>query len=63
MEDFRAAVPEPSRFEADYAGLLGDLQFENALVERTTLLRVTRRIAMKLEAELGRVLDLLEAGR
>ncbi len=63
LEEFRAAVPQGSRFEADYAGLLGDLQFENAVVERTTLTMVTRRIAIQLEAELSRVLELLDARR
>ena len=45
----------------DFAGLMGDLQFENAVVERTTLAMITRREAERLSEQLRRALRLLEA--
>jgi hypothetical protein len=41
-EEFSAAVPDQSRFSTDLRGLLRDLTFENAVVERTTLLMIAR---------------------
>lgn len=60
-EEFSAAVPEQSRFSTDLRGLLRDLTFENAVVERTTLLMIARDRSRSLAAELRAYAADLEA--
>lgn len=50
--EFRDGVPDASRFDADIEGLLGDLVFENAVVNRTTMSMILRRVSAALEVEL-----------
>jgi hypothetical protein len=59
--EFRAAVPARSRFSADVGGLLRDLAFENAVVERTSLLMIARSRSAILADELRRYAAALEA--
>lgn len=60
LEEFRAGVPRTSRFEADFVGLMGDLQFENAVVERASLLIIGRRDAERLGEQLRDALVLID---
>jgi len=43
---FVSALPARSRFVPDVEGLLGDIVFENAVVERTTLLQLAGQAAL-----------------
>jgi len=52
QQEFRDAVPDNSRFSADLRGLLRDLAFENAVVERTALLMIARNRSSRLAADL-----------
>jgi hypothetical protein len=51
-EEFRASVPERSRFPVDLTGLLGDLVFENAVVERTTVSMIVSESSRLLSEDL-----------
>ena len=62
-EKLLESLPPKSGFTGDYAGLLGNLGFENAVTERTALLVQAQRAAVELMAELERSLELLEAER
>ena len=46
------AVPDGSHFDADVSGLLADMVFENAVVNRTTLAMIIRRASEALAGEL-----------
>lgn len=63
LEEFRAGVPRESRFEADFVGLMGDLQFENAVVERASLLIIGRRYAEQLGEQLRDALILIDRNK
>lgn len=60
-EEFRSAVPPQSRFSADLRGLLRDLTFENAVVERTTLLMIARNWSATMTEQLREAAVALEA--
>jgi len=59
-QEFASALPERSRFDSDVRGLLGDVGFENAVVERTTLLQIAGQASL---GGASRTRDLLEQVR
>jgi len=60
-EEFVAAV-EPSRFDANLALLLRDLEFENAVLHRMTVSMIARDRTVELADEAARILSMVEDG-